>query len=158
MPEASEPRRVELFVRSLAAGDSQARVGATIERLDELLDAGAIDGYDVHLWGTGVSLDPRIVGTETGSFIRERVASFQEWAHESGRELPGFEVETRSSAMTGRVHRNVAVPTMAICERHDGVVEWVAPCADEAGTTTVEDRLAALETTGRGEPESAGDA
>lgn len=147
MPQSDARRTVDLYVRSLAAGDNHARIEETLSRLAALERAGTIDEYDLHVWGDGVSLDPRITDTDAGAFIRERVTAFREWAHETGHELVGFAERTTHSAMTGRTHRNVTVPAMALCEYRDGDIEWVAPCKDQVGAmTTVADRLAALTT------------
>ncbi|WP_254535426.1 HTH domain-containing protein [Halomarina litorea] len=139
---------VEVYVRSLAAGDNQARISDTLSRLADLSAEDVIEGYEVHVWGEGVSLDPEITGTEAGSFIRETAAAFREWAHETGRDLSGFETETTHSAMTGRTHRNLSVPTMAICEKVDDEVTWVAPCTDGDSVHTVSDYVDTLEREG----------
>lgn len=136
---------VELYVRSLSAGDDQARISDTLSRLADLAAEDVIEDYEVHVWGGGLSLEPEITGTDAGAFIRETAASFREWAHETGRELSGFETETVHSAMTGRTHRNLSVPTMAICERTDGDVTWVAPCTDGDSVHSVGDYIATLE-------------
>lgn len=86
----SQPVTATLYVRSLAAGDNHARIEETLSRLDDLESNGTIDDYTVHVWGEGVSLDPRIADTDAGGFIRERVAAFREWAYETGRTLTGF--------------------------------------------------------------------
>lgn len=139
---------VELYVRSLAAGDNQARISDTLSRLADLDAEGVIEDYEVHVWGDGVSLDSEITGTEAGSFIRETAAAFREWAHDTGRELSGFETETTHSAMTGRTHRNLSVPTMAVCERVDDEVTWVAPCTDGDAVHSVGDYVSTLEREG----------
>jgi hypothetical protein len=145
MSQSDSSLTVDLYVRSLAVGDGSARIEETLSRLEDLESEGAIDDYAVHVWGEGVSLDPRIAETEAGSFIREHVAAFREWARDTGRTLTGFREHTTNSAMTGRVHRNLRVPAMALCKRRDDEIEWVAPCDDDGETTTVADRLAAIE-------------
>lgn len=152
MSHSESPHVVELYVRSLAAGDSQARVEETLSRLRDLESDGAIDDYDVHVWGDGVALDSQVTETDAGAFIRERVAAFREWAHEADRDLAGFDERTTHSAMTGRAHRNLSVPAMALCERRGEDIEWVAPCEDD-GTVTVGDRLDALEEETVSDPE-----
>jgi hypothetical protein len=139
---------VEVYVRTLAAGDNQSRISETLSTLANLSGEGVIDDYEVHVWGEGVSLDPEITGTEAGSFIRETAAEFREWAQETDRELTGFETKTTHSAMTGRSHRNLSVPTMAICERTDEEVTWVAPCTDGDVVHTVGDYVSELERDG----------
>lgn len=144
MSRVETPPTVELYVRSLAGGDSQARVGEALSRLETLEREGAVADYDVHVWGEGLSLDPAVTATDAGAFIRERVAAFREWAREADRELAGVEERTVHSAITGTTTRNVSLPAMALCERRDGAIEWVAPSTGPEGTTTVADRLAAL--------------
>lgn len=138
---------VEVYVRSLASGDQQAQIRESRRRLEELVDTDVIDEYEIHVWGDGVCLDSPLVETETGAFIRERVAAFREWAHETGHELVGFANRTTRSAITGRVNENVVVPTMAACERRGDVIKRVAPSRSDAdGTlTTVADLLSTLE-------------
>lgn len=142
----SQPVTATLYVRSLAAGDNHARIEETLSRLDDLESNGTIDDYTVHVWGEGVSLDPQITETDAGGFIRERVAAFREWAHETGRTLTGFREHTTRSAMTGRVYCNLRLPAMVLAERRGEDIEWVSPCEDEdSEPTTVVDRLATLE-------------
>lgn len=147
MSQSDALYRAELYVRSLAADDSQVQIEEALSRLEELESAGTIDDYAVHVWEKGISLDPQIVATDAGAFIRDRVAAFREWSRETGRALPGFAERTTRSAMTGRTHQNLTVPTIALCERHGEEIVWVAPCENADGTvTTVADRLAALTT------------
>jgi hypothetical protein len=104
-----------------------------------------------------VCLDSPVIETDAGSFIRERVAMFREWAHKTDTELIGFTDRTRQSAITGRVCENIVVPALAICERSGEDIEWVAPCEADEGVVSVADRLSAIgtgapTTTARGPP------
>lgn len=144
MARDDAPRTIELYARSLAAGDNQARLVDALSRLEALDDSGIIDDYELYVWGDGVCLDSSVVETDAGSFIRERVASFREWAHETDTELIGFADRTRQSAITGRVRENIVVPALAVCERSGEDIECVAPCAVDEEVVSVADRLSAI--------------
>ncbi|MFD1514762.1 HTH domain-containing protein [Halomarina rubra] len=150
----SDTLTLELYVRSLSAEAGTARVAAVLDRLARLDETDRIDGYEVVVWGDGVSLDDRVLATDAARTIRDAVGELRAWAEETGRDLPGFEERTVRSAVTGEVRHNLTVPTIALAERRDGAVTWVAPCHDD-GVHTVAERLGDIS---RGRERSARDA
>jgi hypothetical protein len=135
---------LELYVRSLSAHAETSRLRGVLDRLDRLDTADVIDGYGVTVWGDGVSLDDRVQRVAAARSIRETVEELRAWADATGRDLQGFAVHETRSAMTGEVHRNLTVPTVALVERRDDEVAFVAPCHDDVTHTVAErlDRLA----------------
>ncbi|WP_254545955.1 HTH domain-containing protein [Halomarina pelagica] len=144
MSDADTRRTVELFVRSLTSSERQACLDATLERLSRLESDGHIDGFTVSVWGDGVCLSGRAAETEAAAEIRERVEEFSEWAESAGVELPGFERRETRSLVTGGCHENLSLPVMALADRTDDDLSFVAPCVDGGTVHTVGDRLAAL--------------
>ena len=136
----SDTPSLELYVRSLAADAGTSRVGEVLDRIARLDADGDIDGYEVTVWGEGVSLDERVQATDAARTIRGRVEEFRRWAEETGRTLAGFETRSTESSVTGEVRLNLTVPTLTLAERRGGSLTWVAPCHD--GTPhTVRERL-----------------
>jgi len=131
---------LELYVRSLSADAGTASVGDVLDRLDRLDANDDIDGYDVTVWGDGVSFDERVLATDAARTIRDAVEECRAWAAEGDRSLPGFDERTTECVVTGETHHNISVPTMALVERHDDDVAWVAPCHDGRAHTVL-DRL-----------------
>ncbi|MFC7153970.1 HTH domain-containing protein [Halomarina halobia] len=144
MSDADSHRTVELFVRSLTSSERQAGLSAAIDRLSRLESEGHIDGFAVRVWGDGVCLSGPAAETETAAEIRERVEEFAEWAEASGVELPGFERRETRSMVTDRCHENLTLPVMALADRTDDDLTFVAPCVDGGTVRTVGDRLATL--------------
>jgi hypothetical protein len=134
---------LELYVRSLSADAGTSRLRDVLDRLDRLDASGAIESYDVTVWGDGVSLDERVQTVDAARSVRETVEALRAWADATDRDLPGFAVRETESAVTGEVRRNLTVPTLAVVERRDEAVSFVAPCHDDV-THTVDERLARL--------------
>ncbi|MFC5972508.1 HTH domain-containing protein [Halomarina salina] len=122
---------LELYVRSLSADAGTAAVGDVLDRMAGLVADGVVDGYDVTVWGDGVSLDDRVLATDAARTIRDSVEEFQRWADETGRTLSGFETRDTRSAVTSEVRHNLTVPTVALAERRGETLTWVAPCRGE---------------------------
>lgn len=146
MTEAHPDPKIELFVRSLSADETQPRLEQLIDRLESLDAAGHIATYEIHVWGDRVSRSPIVAQTDAGAFIRNRVIEFREWAADVGVSLPGgFESTSLHSAITGQTHEYITLPSVALAERNgDGRLRAVAPRADEDGVTTVSDHLDSL--------------
>lgn len=114
MPQSEGLHTVNLYVRSLAAGDSRARIADVLSQLEELERTGPIDEYEVHVWGDGVCLDSAVTETTLGASMREQIAALREWATRTNCELTEFANWTRRSAISGEVHRYIVFPSMAL--------------------------------------------
>lgn len=126
----SDTPTLELYVRSLSADAGTSLVRDVLDRIARLEADGVIDGYEVTVWGDGVSLDDRVLATDAARTIHDHVEEFREWAEETGRTLTGFETRDTRSSVTSEVWRNLTVPTVALAERHGEALSWVAPCHD----------------------------
>jgi len=137
---------VDVFVRSLAPTNGLERQRAVIDRLDRLESDGAIDGYDVHVWGEAVAVDAPLSATETGRGVRTRVAAFQQWAlAENVSVQPFFERTERSSAMTGDEQTVITLPSITVAEREKAELVGMAPHRSEGEVVSVLDYLDELE-------------
>lgn len=136
-------RRVELWVRAPSVWADGGRAGL-VRRLERLEAAGWLNDFAVRTWGPAVDTTrPR---TSHDVVVRNRVASFREWARRTGRALPGFEtVRTSGEGRMGPEHDVVRPPAVTLAAYRDGAVEWVAPVADGAGLHTTADWVAAAE-------------
>lgn len=126
----------ELFVRSLASRGSGDRQETAAETLAALAGEGAVDHYEVHVWGEAVPVD-------SDHPIARRVTEFRDWAASNGAGLSGVERRTVGSLVDeGRTV--TTLPTMALAEYHDGDLASVTPYERDGVVYTVEDRLGAL--------------
>lgn len=137
-----------LFVRSLSPAGARTRPPETIERLERLVEAGALDDFDVSVWGREVECSSDVAGRVKEELVLERVAAFRSWAAERGVDLDAFE-RREVSTVTGETHAVLSLPVLALAEYVEGDLACVAPCTTGDGVLSVEDRLRALE--GRGE-------
>lgn len=138
-------RTVELYVRSLAPASSHSCQESVLERLEWLASRGHVADFEVHVWGSRFDPSGASARTVAGRFVRERLATFTEWADRNGLSIRTFfdERPVRSS-VTGEDYTAVVLPTMTLAEYVDGELEFVAPCSDGETVHTVEDRLAEL--------------
>jgi len=144
--ESGNTVRVELAVRSLAPGDGQNEV---IARLEELEKAGAIDEFEVSVWGKRVGLDCAGARTDAGTEILETVDSFGEWADRNDLSIGAFfETKRIRSEFAGEDCRALDLPSMALAEYEDEELRWVSPCFDPATDAVygVRDRIEVLAT------------
>ncbi|WP_246983860.1 HTH domain-containing protein [Halorientalis marina] len=141
--------RVELYVRSLAPRAGRRQQNSVIDRLEDLESAGRIDEFTVDVWGRQVGLSSVSARTGAGQFVLDRVASFREWADETGRSVASF-FETRrvDSRVTGDKYTALVLPSLTLAEFRDGELAHVAPCSDGDEVTTVADRVEALAANG----------
>lgn len=146
MPEAHPDPKIELFVRSLSADETQPQLEQLVDRLELLAEAGHVSTYEIHVWGDRVSRSSVVAQTDAGAFIRNRVIEFREWAADNDCSLPGgFESTSMHSAITGQTHEYITLPSVALAERNgDGRLRAVAPRADDEGVTTVSNHLDSL--------------
>lgn len=154
----SGERRVELYVRSLAPGGTHRQQDTVVRRLDDLLDDGAIDQYDVRVWGDRIRHASATARTVDGRHVQDRLARIERWAERDGYSLDGIyrEVECECS-ITDESWTEVRFPEIALAEFVEDELVHLAPAhdADADEPVGVLDRLDDL---GRTEERGTGDA
>ena len=150
---SGDERRVELWVRAPSVWADGGHAGL-VARLERLEAAGWLDGLAVRTWGPAVDTTrPR---TPRDAVVRDRIATFHEWARRTGRALPGFETRTSGEGRMGPERDVVRPPAATLAVYRGGAVEWVAPVADGTGLHTAADRVAAAERRAFGAPVDGG--
>ena len=135
------PPRVEVYVTGEPVDVAWCR--QTLERLESCIEAGAISDLSVHVWPRTVCHSLDIPGSPI-----ERVEAFEDWAHTNGRSLePAFETYTTTSTVLDQEREVCRLPVLCVACYVDEELVHVAPCSTDEGTITVEQTLAALETT-----------
>lgn len=138
-------RTVELYVRSLAAGEAHQRQERVIERLRRLDEGGVIDGFEVLVWGRGLCRDSMSARTVAGRRVGDRLDRIEEWVEGTARSVSEFcRSERLDSAITGESREVVRLPSLAMAEFDDGDLVGFAPCREGDRVVSVSDRLAAL--------------
>lgn len=138
-------RRVALYVRSLVPAGSREQQTAVLDRLSTLEAEGAIEGYDVHVWGKRAPASTAEARTEAGEYAAERVSRFREWAAANDVSVRStFELREVDAAITGERYRSVVLPTFALAEYRGDELACVTPHRDGDRVRTVADRLARL--------------
>jgi hypothetical protein len=143
-----EERTVELCVRSLSETFVQAQQRSAIDRLAELSAAGAIDAFDIQVWGRQLVLSATTIRTDSGRRFLDRFKRIRTWA--AGQDVslaPFFEVREISAELTDEEFTVVAFPVSALVEYVDGEIVSVTPHRTENQVYSVPDRLADLEAT-----------
>lgn len=116
---------LELFHRGGANGVPRPLV----DRLDSLLDSGAVDDYTFHAVAAG----------------DEVLGQLNEWATACGVSLRGcFGRETLAHPDSGEPYDELQLPAVSLAEYRDEELWFVAPCRDRDTVYTVVDRLRAL--------------
>ena len=138
------PVRVTLFVRVNPATDAVERLGDLAARARRLEDRDAVAEVEVRTWTT---VRPALEAlSDSESSVSATVEAFQAWADHAGYSLaPAFaRCETRSLLSPGS-STELRVPVASLAVYEDGELRWVAPCADDERSYSVEDCLTALE-------------
>lgn len=137
--------RLEVFVRSLGAPDTNPKRGVVLERVGRLAKAGIVAGYSVRI--VGRTICPTVASaTEPGRDICRRVAAFREWAATTGLADDAIvKYRTMRSVLTGEEHEVIVFPTVVVAAFDDDHLWGVAPCSDGETIHTVTDLLDALE-------------
>lgn len=127
---------VELYVRSLAPDGTRLAVESVVERLQRLEAGDAIANFTVHVTGKKVCPHSPTARIEPGTFLLDRVASFEAWADRTGRSVSGaFRRIEDAEGIDGSDHSGVAFPTMAMAEYEDGDLRFVSPAARDRPST-----------------------
>lgn len=144
--EDSDPRTVELFVRTLAPSSARESQDDVVERLVELERREAVDDVDLTVWGDAVCMDGACARLGTGSHVTDRLRAFRRWCEECGASLdPFFTWSAVDSSITGECYERVVPPHRCLAVyRNDAVVD-VYPSRIGDQTRSLEDGLRALE-------------
>lgn len=150
--------RVELCVRSLCPGAMERNQEHVVDRLQRLDEAGAIEAFDLTVWGDRVALDSPSAHTDEGERALARYALFRRWADETGRSIGSFfDVRSVEQRITGESYTAVVFPALTLAEYVDGELRHVAPSTDGERLYTVADRLDALAAAADREPDADAD-
>jgi len=143
--DTTDPRRVELFVRSLSPKTGRSPATAQLDRLRRLADEDVVD-LSVTVWGREVGLSTTAARTDAGEFVLDRVANFREWADDHDVCVEAF-FETREveSGLTGESYTALVLPVACLAEYRDGELVHVAPYTTDSAVHTVSDRVTTLE-------------
>lgn len=143
-----EPVRLELYVRSLLAEQARSQQEEIIERLGDLENDGAIDEFQIVVWGQQAPASPAQARTEAGEFVLNRVAVFSQWGEANGFDVADqFEYRDVESSMVDESYQAVRFPVMTLAEYHGQDLVFVAPAGDGGSVHTVRDRIDVIETT-----------
>lgn len=133
--------RIELYVRSLAPGQSREYQEDILGRLESLDSEGRISGFEVVLCGECVCPSLKTAETDIGSRLVGRYEAFQQWAQTQDRELPGFEEKHTESLLTDTTITGVVFPRLTLAEYQEAELTFVAPSTNGTRQTSVLDRL-----------------
>ena len=117
--------RIEVYVRSLQPrGDTTQQ--RAFDRLDELVEEGVVEDYEVVVWGDRVPPTPDALRTRAGRFVLDRVVVFQRWAEENDCSIQhAFNVRTVDSAITGQQYSELLLPQLvAAAVENDHLVDF----------------------------------
>lgn len=147
-----DPVRVELYVRSLLAEQARSQQDEVIDRLNALEDDGAVDEFQVVIWGRQAPASPAQARTDAGVYMLNRVAVFSEWAAANGLSVEEhFEHRSVESSIADESYQAVRFPVMTLAEYHGRDLAFVAPATGQDTTHSVQERLDRIETVDRPE-------
>jgi len=124
---ACETHHIELFFRSMAAtpGSHDQRVGL-VEHVDELVDRGIVDGFEVTLLGSELCLCDTCTGLGASQELLAKIEAVHDWESANARSV-GFEERAVDSSITGEAYRLLIPPTTGLQVRVDGKLRGVFP-------------------------------
>lgn len=142
----SEPRLVELFVRSLTPPGARAAQNDIVDRMVALREADVVEEVDLTVWGNGVPLSGTCARVGVGSHVANAIRAFRRWCEERDASLePFFTWSAVDSSITGESYDRVVPPHRCLAVWDDDGVAAVYPCRIGDETRSIEDGLRALE-------------
>jgi len=142
----NEPKRVELYVRSLAPAGTRETQDAIVEQLHALERTGIVDDVDLTVWGNAVCLDGASVTLGVGSYIADRVRAFHDWCEERRATVdPYFTWSAVDSSLTGESYYRVVPPNRCLAIYVGDRLADVYPRTVDGDPQSLEDGLRALE-------------
>jgi hypothetical protein len=143
--QLSQQYTVELFMRAEPQLGSEPVRQTLVDRLVELKQVGAIDEYDVHVWGNAIRPDGPLQGTTYHGHVLEHVDAFREWAATTGASLSGcFDEHELHCTTTGEEYVTVSLPTACLAVYEANELRAVYPHVRGGRQHTVTDALERL--------------
>lgn len=138
-------RTAELWVRADAPGGANDRQ----ERLHERArDVAAYDDVSTRLVPNRLSLSGLPAESPSGAAIRDLAVDARRWAADANVDLdPYLPIANESSLASTNERRVLTFPSVALLERDDDRIAYVAPHVDDERVVSVESRLEALAST-----------
>jgi hypothetical protein len=119
---------VELFMRAEPQLGVEPTRQEIVDRLTELKRMGAVDAYDIHVWGNAIRPDGPLAGTTYHGLVLEHIESFRDWAATSGASLSGcFDEHRISCGTTGEEYVTISLPTACVAVYEDETLRGVYP-------------------------------
>lgn len=144
--DESTPRRVELYVRSLAPCGTSNEQNAIIEQLLDMERRGVVDDVDLTVWGNAVCLDDVSTQVGTGQRVADRIRNFYTWCENQQASLePFFTWSDVDSSISGDSFRRVVPPQRCLAIYVDDRLEEVYPSRVKGNVRSLEDGLRSLE-------------
>lgn len=126
-------RTATLFVRADPDPASEQTIRTALERLRELTDSGAVDGYEVVPWGRTFSQDGPLAGTAYHKRIAGYLDAFEHWAARTDACLDwSFQCRTVESSIVNADNETVSLPVVALAIYEQGALSFVAPTREES--------------------------
>lgn len=146
MTPGPEPRRLELYVRSLSPDATRTPVETQLERLRELESSTEDLTLSVTVWGREIGLSTTAARTDAGRHVLDRIGAFRHWAEGEDLSLdPFFEPREVRSSVTGENYTSLVLPVSCLAEYSDDELCHVAPYATSTAVCSVADRISTLE-------------
>jgi hypothetical protein len=135
---------VELGVRALSP-EGQPLLDRAVCELRTAVEAGAVSGFDVIVFGDGFDPTTLAAGTAAGQAIARRISEIRRWADELGvRVDPYFREEDVDCLLSGEHYCRVQFPSLTLVEYHDDELSFVAPVEVDGERIEPLDRLRTL--------------
>lgn len=146
MTITNTPPTVELYVRSLAPNGALRSQVERIQRLEELVEAGRIEDFDVRVVGRGVVHEACCTLTPTGQLLGDRLADVRAWVTENDATMPGVETTSVSeSPLTDAAYTVTTIPENMLVEYQNDRILVISPATLGDTHFSVDDHLDALE-------------
>jgi hypothetical protein len=145
-----------LFVRSLSPTGTGERQEAVVEALETLTAAGAVDGYEVRVWGDRVPVDCATARTRAGREVLDRVEEFRDWADRNGASLEDvFEPCASGTLAEAGPREALSLPSLLLAEYDGEALVGVTPRTENGTCRTICDRLCELDAAESGRVDAA---
>ncbi|MFC4357864.1 HTH domain-containing protein [Halobium salinum] len=147
--DTSSERSVTLFLRADPEPGAERPRQRVVERLSALEREGALDEYDVVVWGREIRLGGPLEGTPYYRSVLDRVEEFETWAARTGTSLdPLFQRRTVESVMTDEEYEVLTLPVACLAVYRDDELHRLYPCGSGDGACSVTECLDRLESEG----------
>lgn len=136
---------IELCVRSLAPTAAVATQIERIQRLEALVEAGAIGEYSVHVVGRGVVHENNCESCPAGKLLLDRLSEVETWAAENDARIPGFNTTTVQGSCVHEVTYTVTtVPQNFLLEYENDRLRCCSPSIIDGQSFSVDKHLSEI--------------